>query len=1092
MASREQLPSADGRTRLPGSSAVGTIPEKCIGCGICAKNCPANAILVVQKKVEVNGRRCIGCGLCVSRCPKGALCLEGSRIYDAEALRRAVKSPEGYSFTVNGVRRTAREDKPLLKYLREDLKLYSVKDGCSEGACGTCTIVVDGEAVKSCVLTTRGAQGRSIVTAEGLSVAEKEAFVYAFGASGSVQCGFCIPGMVMAGKALIDRNPDPSPEEIREAIRGNVCRCTGYKKIIEGIALAAAILRGDRQIDDLEKGEEYGAGKRAFRVDVRRKTLGYGKYPDDIGPEYFVPEGTQPPFRERAGGDAEPSTGGINPDSRGDAGARQYTVVDPSMPPLAYASAVRSKYPRARVLSIDASKALALPGVLGVLTAEDVPHNKVGHIQQDWDVLIAKGSITRSVGDAICIVTAESPYILAKAKALVKIEYEVLKPVTSIAEAAAPDAPQLHAASPGNICQSRHVTRGDAKAALAHSKYTVTRTFQTPFTEHAFLEPECAVAFPYKEGVKVLSTDQGAYDTRHEILIMFGWEEHPERVVVENQLIGGGFGGKEDVSVQHLAALCAVKYGRPVKAKLTRQESICFHPKRHAMEGTFTLGCDENGMFTALDCDILFDTGAYASLCGPVLERACTHSVGPYTYQNTDTRGKGYYTNNPPAGAFRGFGVCQSEFALEALINLLAEKAGLSPWEIRYRNAIEPGKVLPNGQIADVSTAFKETLEAVKPFYEDNLKKGNACGIACAMKNAGVGVGLPDKGRCRLRIENGIATIYSAASDIGQGCLTVFCQDVAEATGLPLGRIQNAIASTENAPDSGTTSGSRQTLLTGEAVRGAAFLLRDAMKAAELAAESGRTIEELLSAAGKSDGSELNLESAYGCGVGRAPGHDGSAFVSPVLILKGNRRIEGRGSGLNQGTYGEEGTQTGIAGSPVKDREAALAALEGYEFVYEYFEPTDRLGADKENPKSHIAYGYATNVVVLDGEGRVTDIYAAYDAGKVMNPISIQGQIEGGVLMSMGYAFTEDFPLKDSVPLAKYGTLGLLRAPEIPEIHAMYVEKKQLLGVAYGAKGVGEITTIPAAPACQGAYYAFDGCFRTELPMKDTWYSKNK
>ena len=854
---------------------------------------------------------------------------------------------EKYQFTVNGRQCSTDENKPLLRFLRDDLHLYSVKDGCSEGACGTCTIVVDGAAVKSCVLTTQKAAGRNILTVEGLSDFEKEAFVYAFGISGSVQCGFCTPGMVMAGKALLDKNPDPSEEEIRTAISGNICRCTGYRKIIDGIRLTASILRGETKIDpEAEKGNDFGVGRRAFRIDVRKKVLGYGKYPDDI-----------------------------------------------EMEGMLHLSAVRSKYARARVLSIDASAALALPGVAGVLTAEDVPNNKVGHLQQDWDVMIAVGSVTRCIGDAICLVAAETEEILEKAKKLVKVEYEVLEPVTTIARAMAPDAPKVHSA--GNLCQSRHVTRGDAAAALAASAYTVTRSFSTPFTEHAFLEPECAVAFPYKDGVKILSTDQGVYDTRKEVSIMFGWD--PERVVVENQLVGGGFGGKEDVTVQHISALAAWIYKRPVKARFSRQESINFHPKRHAMEGTFTLGCDENGIFTALDCDIYFDTGAYASLCGPVLERACTHSVGPYCYQNTDIRGYGYYTNNPPAGAFRGFGVCQSEFALESMINLLAEKVGISPWEIRFRNAIEPGKVLPNGQIADPSTALKETLLAVKDVYEAN--PGRA-GIACAMKNSGVGVGLPDKGRARLVIEDGVCVIYCAASDIGQGCLTVFCQDVAQATGLPLSRIRNGAGSTEIAPDSGTTSGSRQTLLSGEAVRQAALQLAQA------------------------------LEEAGG----------------------------------------------------------DLSALEGREFFYEYFEPTDKLGADVPFPKSHIAYGYATHVVILDEKGRVTEVYAAHDSGKVVNPISIQGQIEGGVLMGMGYALTEDFPLRDGVPQARYGTLGLLRAPQIPDIHAIYVEKEELLPVAYGAKGIGEIAAIPTAPALQGAYYALDGIFRTKLPMEKTWY----
>ena len=858
---------------------------------------------------------------------------------------------ESYSFTVNGVLRTTQEDKPLLRYLREDLHLTSVKDGCSEGACGTCTIVVDGKAVRSCILTTKKAVGKTILTVEGLSYDEQEAFVYAFGSVGAVQCGFCIPGMVMSGKALIDQNPNPSEAEIKKAIRGNVCRCTGYKKIIEGISLAAAILQGDEKIDPaLEGGDRYQVGDRAFRTDVREKVLGTGEYCDDVEMEGMV-----------------------------------------------HGSAIRSQYPRARILNIDASEALAMPGVLAVLTADDVPHNKVGHLQQDWDVFIAKGAITRCVGDAICMVVAENEDILRDAKKLVKIDYEPLEPVRTIQEAMAENAPLVH--SKGNLCQQRHVTRGDAKTALANSKYVVTQRYQTPFTEHAFLEPECAVAFPYKDGVKVYTSDQGVYDTRKEISIMLGWE--PERIVVENKLVGGGFGGKEDVSVQHLAVLAALKVNRPVKVKLTRQESINFHPKRHYMEGTFTLGCDENGIFTGLDCEIYFDTGAYASLCGPVLERACTHSVGPYCYQNTDIRGFGYYTNNPPAGAFRGFGVCQSEFALESNINLLAEKVGISPWEIRYRNAIEPGKVLPNGQIADCSTALKETLLAVKDVYEANM---DHAGIACAMKNSGVGVGLPDKGRAKVIIRDGKVELYSAASDIGQGCFTVFVQVMAQTLGLPKEKLKCMGANSELAPDSGTTSGSRQTLITGEAVR---MVCEDVKK---------------------------DLDAAGG----------------------------------------------------------DLTQLEGKEYFAEFFDPTDKLGADVPNPKSHIAYGFATHVVILDDEGKVKEVWAAHDSGKVVNPISIQGQIEGGVLMGLGYALTEKFTLKDCVPQVKFGTLGLMRADQIPDIHAIYVEKEELLPFAYGAKGIGEIATIPTAPAVQGAYYARDHILRTSLPMEDTFYNKKK
>lgn len=506
---------------------------------------------------------------------------------------------EEYTFTVNGETITTTKNKSLLRFLRDDLHLLSVKDGCSQGACGTCTVVIDGVATRGCIMNTKRAQGKVIETVEGLSHDEQEAFVYAFGAVGAVQCGFCIPGMVMSGAALIRRNPNPTEAEVKEAIKNNICRCTGYKKIIEGILKAARILRGEEQIDpDLERGDNYGVGSKAFRVDVRAKVLGYGKYPDD--------------------------------------------VTDADYPDMAYGSCVRSKYPRARVVKIDTTEAEALPGVVGVLKAEDVPVNKVGHIQQDWDVFIPEGSNTRYLGDALCMVVAEDEETLEAAKKLVKVEYEELPVVRNIEEAAAEGAPLVHTEAESNLCQSRHITRGNVQDALKNSTHIITKHFSTPFTEHAFLEPECAVAFPYKDGVKILSTDQGAYDTRKEVAHMFGWDETPDKVVVETMLVGGGFGGKEDVTVQHISALAAYIFKRTVKCKFTRNESLIFHPKRHAMEADFTLGCDAEGHLTALDCDIYFDTGAYASLCGPVLERACTHAVGPYKYQNTDIRGYGF------------------------------------------------------------------------------------------------------------------------------------------------------------------------------------------------------------------------------------------------------------------------------------------------------------------------------------------------------------------------------------------------------------------------------------------------------------------
>lgn len=849
-----------------------------------------------------------------------------------------------FTLKVNGSVVEVEEDKKLMRLLRDDLKLKSVKDGCSEGACGTCTVLVDNKPIKSCVQMASKFQNREIFTVEGLSEREKEVFVYAFGEAGAVQCGFCIPGMVLCARALIGSNPNPGRAEAAYAIRNNICRCTGYKKIIDGILLAAKMFRENISIPGPDK--KTGVGSHMHRIDVEGKVLGTGEYVDDIEIEGMI-----------------------------------------------YGSGIRSPYPRALVKAVHTEKAKALPGVVGVFTAEDIPgNNKVGHLKQDWDTMIPAGSETRYAGDCICIVAAETPDILEQAKKLVEIEYEERKPVTSPFEALAEYAPLIH--ETGNLLAHEHLVRGNADKAIEESKYKVTRKYETPFTEHAFLEPEAAVAMPFDDGVYIYSSDQGTYDTRHETSIMLGLP--PEKVIVENKLVGGGFGGKEDVTVQHQAALIAYLTKRVVKVKLTRAESIMVHPKRHPMYMEFTTACDEEGYLTAMKATVISDTGAYASLGGPVLQRACTHAAGPYNYQNIDIDGKAVYTNNPPAGAFRGFGVTQTCFATECNLNLLAEMTGLSPWEIRYKNAIRPGQELPNGQIADASTGLVETLEAVKDIVNNNKYTG----IACAMKNAGVGVGIPDTGRVRLIIKDGLVHIHSGASCIGQGVGTVLVQILCETTGLTADQIVYHQSDTHIAPDSGTTSGSRQTLITGEAGRRAALELKKALA-----------------------------------------------------------------------------------------EEKDIKALEGKEFYGEFLAKTDKMGADVKNPVSHAAYGYATQVCVLNEDGKVEKIVAAHDVGKAVNPKSVEGQIEGGVIMSLGFALTEKYPLENGVPKAKFGTLGLFRADKAPDVESIIIEKPGI-EAAYGAIGIGEITSIPTAPAIQGAYYKYDGEFRTSLPLCNTPYVK--
>ena len=835
---------------------------------------------------------------------------------------------------VNGESVLAREEQKLMPYLRDELRLTSVKNGCAEGACGTCTVIIDGKAQKACVQRMERLAGKKIITVEGLSPREKDVYAYAFSEAGAVQCGFCIPGMVMCAKALIDACPKPTREQVCDAIKNNICRCTGYKKIEKAILLAAELIKSGASVP--QNDAPWLVGENVHRVDAAAKTLGEAKYADDY---YF--DG------------------------------------------MVFASAVRSAYPRARVLSIDAHEARAHKGVLAVILAENIPgKQKIGHLVQDWDVLIPVGKTTHYIGDSVALVVAEDEETLEKAKSLVKVEYEELEPLTSPEAAMAEGAPLVHENS--NVLSVQQLKRGDADKAIAGSKYKVTAHYSTPFTEHAFLEPECAVAFIENDTVRIISGDQGIYQTRKECAAMLGLE--PEKVRVTAALVGGGFGGKEDMSVQHHAALAAYLLKRPVKVRLSRKESIMVHPKRHAMEMTFTTACDENGILTGMKAELISDTGAYASLGGPVLQRACTHAAGPYNYQNVDIIGKAVYTNNPPAGAFRGFGVTQSCFATEMNLNKLAKLVGISPFEMRYRNAIRPGQVLPNGQIADASTALVETLDAVRAEYESNP----SAGIACAMKNAGLGVGIPDIGRCDIAVLNGKAHVRSSAACIGQGMGTVQLQMICDTAALPRELVVYDAPDTAYAPDAGNTTASRQTVFTGEAAKRAALLIRQAI----------------------------------------------------------------------------EKTQK----TPVN----ALRQLEGEVYHGEFAGATDPMNCDKPNPVSHVAYGYATHLTELDDAGRVKRVIAAHDIGKAVNPRALEGQIEGGVTMSLGYALTEDYPLDNGRPTAKFGTLGLFRSIITPEIDVRLVGHGKN-GLAFGAKGVGEIASIPTAPSVALAYENRDG-----------------
>lgn len=854
-----------------------------------------------------------------------------------------------YTLNINGATYEATHDKKLLRFLRDDLHLTATKDGCSEGACGTCTVLIDGKKVKACVPKISTLEGKKILTVEGIPEEEMKIYQHCFAEAGAVQCGFCIPGMIISAKSLLDVNLQPTRKDVKQAIRGNLCRCTGYKKIEDAILMAADFFREKREIP--KAPTTLRMDQHFKRIDADEKVNGTGIFADDI-----------------------------------------------YLPGMLYARCLYSRYPRARIDRIDVSKALEHPDCVEILTKKDVPCNKIGHIKQDWDVMMGEGDITRYVGNALAVVASSRQEALDEILGLIEVDYTELPAITSPYEALKGDAPLIH--EDGNVMSRATLVRGDADQAIKQSKYVVTRKYKTSWQEHGFMEPECCVALPEGEdGLLIYTTSQSVYDVQRECAQML--QIPREKVHCRAPLVGGGFGGKEDMSVQQYAALMAWYTKMPVKVKYSRQESLKYHVKRHPMEMEFTTACDEEGHLTAMKGVIIADTGAYASLGGPVLHRACTHAAGPYNYQNIDIFGMSVYTNNVVSGAYRGFGVTQSCFATEMNINLLAEMVGIDPWEFRRRNAIKPGDVLPNGQTADPNTNLEACLDAVKDIYY----KYPYAGIACGFKNAGTGMGKKDIGRVLLSIEKGKIHIRTSASCMGQGIGQMTLTEICHVTGLDPALFIHEAADTVRTPDSGTSTASRQTVMTGEAARRAGEKLK-------LALDSGKTI----------------------------------------------------------------------------------ADLEGQEFYGEYSAKTDPLGAIKENPVSHISYSYGVQVIILNEEGKIEKAVSAFDVGTPVNIQSVEGQIEGGMVMGIGYGVTEEFKCENGYPTSKFGTIGFMRADQAPELEVILCQPKEedKLPYSLGAKGCGELCMIPTAPACAHAYYRLDGKFRQSLPLKETYYRKNK
>ena len=865
-------------------------------------------------------------------------------------------------FTLNGNETSVDYDEGMhfLEVLRERCGVTTVKDGCApQGFCGCCTFLLDHKPALACLLAPHQVEGRDVTTLEGLPDDMRHVIARAFVVEGAVQCGFCTPGISARAAHLIEKGLTEDRERVVRALGGHLCRCTGYNRIVDAIQTA---------------GAAWNHGTLPERSPRRSRFFG-----EDYGLA-----------RDPA---SKPNSSGVGSSSgryRGEEhalGDKPY-VADMAVDAMLHAAVVLSEHPRARVLNIDVEPALTLADVHRVLTAADIPGRRhLGLIVHDWPVMIAQGEVTRYVGDVLAVVVAETQFAARRAAEAVAVRYDVLDPVTEPAVALTPDAPLIH--DGGNLLDICAYSRGDVTAALSASKHVVEETFTTQRIEHAFLEPEACLAVPGPP-MTIYSQGQGVHDDQRQIAALLGVEV--DEVEVELVTNGGAFGGKEDLSIQGHAALAAALTDRPVRLVLTREESLRMHPKRHPLTLSYTVGADGEGRLTAVQARIVGDTGAYASVGAKVMERAAGHACGPYRVPNVDVEARTVYTNNPPCGAMRGFGANQAAFAMEGMLDRIATKVGIDGYDIRDRNVLEAGDVFATGQRLNEGCGIRQTLEAVRSAY----KIADRAGIACGIKNTGIGNGMADVGRVQLRVlDDGRLDILTGYTEMGQGLFTILRQVVAQETGLDA-ELMEVRAASELAVECGMTTASRATALATMATRRAA-------------SDLGRELQRC---------------------------------------------------------------------SPLE--------LAGKEYFGEYIvDFTVAPGTEVENPVTHMAFGYATQVVILDDEGQIQKIIAAHDVGRAINPLACAGQIEGGVHMGLGYALSEDFPCTGGIPDSlRLRDLGIIGAAHTPPIDVILIEVPDPVG-GFGAKGVGEIGLVPTAGAVASALHAFDGVWRRSLPMTD-------
>ena len=914
------------------------------------------------------------------------------------------------ALVVNGIER--RLDVPphwtLLDLLRQGLGLLGTKEGCDDGTCGTCTIVLDGKSARACRTPATEVAGKNVVTIEGLgSPDHPHALQEAFVAADAVQCGFCTPGMIMSAAALLERNPRPSRTEISRWLGSNLCRCTGYSSILDAIEWAA------------------GDGQGQPRPSASR-------------PSIETPRPDVAATNRRLGA-MDKATGSA------------VYAADLAVEGMLHARALRSPHPHAEIVGIDAGRALRLDGIVTVLTARDVPgKNSYGRRLKDQSVLVEQR--VRQLGDAVALVVATSPEVAAEALSLIDVQYRVLPAVLSAEAALAEGAPLI--AAGGNLLSEKWLRLGDVAEGFARAEVVVEETYHTPWNEHAYLEPEAALAAWEGDTLVVRTATQFPHYQRWEIANTMGLPV--ERVRVAPTVCGGAFGGKTEISCQCLAALATYRTGKPVKIVYSRAESFVSTYKRHPFTIRCRAGATRDGEVTALAMELLADTGAYASFGPGLMTKAFGSAAGPYRWPNVELHGRVAYTNNPTASCMRGPGTTQVAFAVESQMDLLAEELGIDPLEFRDRNRLRKGDRVLSGQVLERDPAYDETLAAVRPYWVEAQKRCSefnetggplrrGAGVASIWYGIGGGGGGPipgldpaaTVGRAPGRaavdlLGDGSIFVRTTAMDLGQGAATAMALIAAEQLGQPLLRVGAGSGDTATSPDAGPTVGSRVTFIVGNAVREAASSLRDGI----LTTGSGLLGEPA---------GQLELCDGY---VRTRRDPERQVPLSEVSLAR-------RRAGLPN-------------------------TFEGY---YDPELPAFDAGGDTGEPYAMFVTGTQMAEVEVDtrsGDVRVLRIVAAHDVGKPVFEEGVIGQVEGGVAMGIGFALTEEFVPGQTAGFKQY---RIPRTRDVPEIVTILVGEDSE-PPEFQVKGVGECSNMVTAPAITNAIAQATGYRVVKLPAR--------